>query len=380
MSPSGAPLMDLLRRQIAAQGPMTVADYMALALGHPEHGYYRARDPLGTDGDFTTAPEISQMMGELIGLWTGQVWLDQGAPDPVSLIELGPGRGTLMADALRALRIVPGFLDAVRVRLVETSPVLTARQQSALAGHPVTWHTGLTDALAADDSPVLILANEFFDALPIHQFVRRDGAWRERMVGLDEAGALCFGLASDPAPLDRPGPDGAMLERCPAGESIAAEIAAAIAVRGGAGLMIDYGHDRPGYGETLQAVKAHAFHPVLETPGEADLTAHVDFAALADAATAGGAAVWGPIGQGPFLQALGIEARAARLKAATGPDQAKAVDAALARLTGPGQMGDLFKVLAMSAPQAPPPPPFQPDQRRPASPGARAEPPAPRTL
>ncbi len=350
-----------LRALIRADGPLSVAQYMALALGHPTLGYYPTRDPLGRAGDFTTAPEISQMFGELIGLWAGQVWLDQGRPGALSLLELGPGRGTLMADALRALAVVPGFREAAHIHLVETSPSLRARQRDTLHDTAPQWHDTLEAALAAADGPILVIANEFFDALPIRQFVKAPDGWRERLVGLDATGALCFALAPGPVPLPAApsAPDGALWEVGAAGEAIAATLGAALSKRGGAALFIDYGHAVSAPGETLQAVKGHRPHGVLDDPGQADLTAHVDFAALARAARSAGAAVYGPLEQGAFLGALGIHTRAERLAAAR-PDQAKAVQTAHARLTGPEAMGRLFKVMALSPPSAPPPPPFEP--------------------
>ncbi len=358
---AGTPLLGILRRLIGAQGPVSVAEYMALALGHPEHGYYMSRDPFGRAGDFTTAPEISQMAGELIGLWAAQVWLDQGRPDPIRLIELGPGRGTLMADALRAMAVVPGLLEALNVRLVETSPALRTRQQAALSGArpPVAWYERIDQALDGA-GPVLVIANEFFDALPVHQFVRTETGWHERLIGLDD-GALAFTLAPVPAATEIgiDGPPGTIVERSPAGEAIAGEIAAAIGARGGAALFIDYGPARSGSGETLQAVRGHRYHPVLEAPGEADLTAHVDFERLAQTAQAQGASAYGPMAQGALFTALGIEARAQVLRAKATPDQAAQIGSALARLTAPDQMGTLFKALAIAPRSAPPPPPFQ---------------------
>ncbi len=366
------PLEVILRRQIAVEGPVSVAEFMALALGHPEHGYYIGRDPLGAGGDFITAPEISQMFGELIGLWCAQVWMDQGRQGPVTLVELGPGRGTLMADLLRALQIVPDLRAALDIHLVDSSPALRKRQKAALENAGVTgvtWHERVEPALASGNGPVFVIANEFFDALPIHQYVATSTGWYERMVGLDESGTLTFRLSPDPVAPPHPeaiggGADGVLFERCPLGQTIAGQIAASLRDRGGAALIVDYGHERQGFGDTLQAVRAHGYHPVLERPGEADLTAHVDFPALAEAARSAGATAYGPVEQGTFLEALGITARAERLCAKADPDQAAAIHKARERLTGEDAMGRLFKALALVASDAPAPPGFPPVKRQ----------------
>jgi NADH dehydrogenase [ubiquinone] 1 alpha subcomplex assembly factor 7 len=350
-----SPLEVELRAMISASGPIPVSRYMALCLSHPEHGYYTNRDPFGRAGDFVTAPEISQMFGELIGLWAAEVWRQMGSPPAVRLIELGPGRGTMMADALRAARALPAFRSALSVHLIETSPTLERRQRETLAacGVPITWHRALAEVPAG---AAIIFANEFFDALPVHQTIRDAQGWRERVVGLNHEGRLAFAIAPVPSPpivhmpqrLDATAAPGAIFEwRC--AEAIRA--LAARVVKGGAALIIDYGHAESGLGDTLQAVRGQRFADVLAEPGEADLTAHVDFAALRADAEQTGAQVHGPIEQGLFLQRLGIAQRAARLKAAA-PDQACAIDAALARLTGPGPdgMGQLFKALALCDP------------------------------
>ena len=332
---------------IAAQGPISVADFMALANG----AYYAARDPLGPAGDFTTAPEISQMFGELIGLWCAQAWLDQGRPSPKRLVELGPGRGTLMRDALRALARVSGFRDGLDVVLVEASPALAALQRQNV---PEARHAPAFDARLTD-RPLFVLANEFFDALPIRQFVKTRSGWHERMIALDGE-ALRFVL-SPVAAMQGDAPDGAVRETCPMAEAVVEEIARAIAAQGGGALIVDYGYDRAGFGETLQAVRAHAFADVLSAPGETDLSAHVDFAALRNAAERGGAKAYGPVPQGAFLEALGIRQRAARL-AGVNPGEAEALAAATARLTEAGQMGRLFKALAIVPRDVPTPPGF----------------------
>ncbi len=355
-------LADELRRIIADEGPITVERYMALALGHPLHGYYMTRDPLGLAGDFITAPEISQMFGELLGLFAAQCWLDLGAPDPVRLVECGPGRGTLMADALRAAKVAPGFREALRVELIETSPVLKARQEQALAGSgvPVAWRRSLAD-LPEGSGPLLVLGNEFLDALPIRQYVRANGAWHERLVGLS-GDRLVFGLAAEPErSLRREAPDGALWEAGLAAQGFVAALAERLKQAGGVALFLDYGHATTGFGDTLQAMRSHAFVDPLATPGEADLTAHVDFGALAAVARARGLAVHGPMEQGPFLQALGLEARADQLiRSATTPEQAERIREAERRLTEPTRtgMGKLFKAIAFSAPGQPTPPGF----------------------
>jgi NADH dehydrogenase [ubiquinone] 1 alpha subcomplex assembly factor 7 len=348
-------LLDLLRRRIAIDGPLTVAQYMAEALGHPRHGYYIKRDPLGAAGDFTTAPEISQVFGELIGLWCADLWQRLGAPDPVLLVELGPGRGTLMQDALRAIgRAAPGFRTALRLHLVETSPALRAAQAARLAAADPTWHDRLADL---PDGPALVIANEFFDALPIRQWQRGTGGWHERLIGWDdEAGRLRWelsaradpGLALIPPAVCDAAP-GSIAEACPAGLSHAAMLGGRLARQGGAALIVDYGPAQSAPGDSFQAMRRHAFVDVLETPGDADLTAHVDFEALAIAATQTGAAAHGPVPQGAFLEALGLHPRAAQLKAAA-PARAGEIDAAIERLASPAQMGTLFKALALTAP------------------------------
>ena len=358
-------LADHLRRRIAADGPLTVAEFMAEALGHPRHGYYRRRDPLGAAGDFITAPEISQMFGELIGLWCAVVWQDMGAPDPVVVVELGPGRGTLMADVLRAARTAPGFLGAARPHLVETSPLLTARQKEALAapglGSAPAWHDSLD---GVPEGPMLLIANEFFDALPVRQFQRTDEGWRERQVDAQEDGGFRFVLAP-PAPLDplamkrlADAPDGGVVEVCPAGLALAGVIGGRVARHGAAALIVDYGPAESAAAETLQAVKGHAYHPVLEAPGEADLTAHVDFAGLAGAAIEAGAGAFGPIPQGTFLESLGLAARAEALAVGATAGQARDIRSAHRRLVDEAAMGTLFKALAVVHPDMAPPPGF----------------------
>ncbi|MEX2519883.1 MAG: SAM-dependent methyltransferase [Paracoccaceae bacterium] len=354
MSDASTPLEAIIRRQIAASGPISLHDYMALCLGHPEHGYYPTRDPLGAAGDFTTAPEISQMFGEMIGLALAQAWIDQGRPSPFRLVELGPGRGRLVADAWRAAGAVPGFHGAADLWLVEISGPLRAAQ-ARLA--PQARHVARLAEIPP--GPLFLIANEFFDALPVRQYLMTASGWAERMVGLED-GRLASGLHAAPLPLGR-APLGAVREVNPAGNAIAAEIGARLARDGGAALIVDYGYGEtpPSGADTVQAVRRHAFADPLEAPGEADLTAHVDFEALAAAGAGAGARASALIGQGEWLARLGIGARAEALARAR-PDQAETVAAALQRLTGPAGMGTLFKALALFAPGAPKPPGFSP--------------------
>jgi NADH dehydrogenase [ubiquinone] 1 alpha subcomplex assembly factor 7 len=341
------PLEAEIRRIIQADGPMPFARYMELCLGHPHYGYYMTRDPFGVAGDFTTAPEVSQMFGELVGAWAATVWRQMGAPADLKLIELVPGRCTLMADALRAARALPEFLKAATVHLVETSPVLRARQQATLASARVEWHERIEDV---PDGPCIAIANEFVDALPVDQLVCDRDGWHLRMVGL-VADRLAFVVAPDPLPhrVEGRAAPGTILEL--RHDAAVALLAQRVARHGGAALVIDYGHAATAPGDTLQSVRAHKFTDPLSDPGEADLTTQVDFAALARTARRAGAATHGPLGQGEFLRRLGIEARTARLKANATAQQAAGIDAALARLTAADQMGELFKVLAVADPK-----------------------------
>lgn len=349
-------LADLLIRRIAATGPLTLADYMADCLLHPDHGYYATRDPFGAGGDFTTAPEISQMFGELLGLCLAQTWLDQGAPAPFTLAELGPGRGTLMADLLRATRTVPGFHAAARVTLIEASATLRSIQRRTLGDHPVIWADSVE---ALPEAPLFLIANEFFDALPIRQFTRQREGWAETVVGLD-GDRLSLGR-TPPAPLAAlehrlsDTAPGDIVEICPAAAPIMARIGGLIARHGGAALVIDYGGWQS-RGDTFQALQDHRPTDPLAAPGRADLTAHVDFAALAHAAPPARASRM--IEQGALLQRLGIDQRAARLATSlTGAAQESHL-AAHRRLTDRAEMGSLFKALAVYPPHRMPPPGF----------------------
>lgn len=344
------PLGEKLIARIRAAGPVTVADYMAACLGDPAYGYYMRREPFGRYGDFVTAPEVSQMFGELIGVWAIVAWESLGSPRRFVLAELGPGRGTLMADLARIVRVKPAFPEAVEIHLVETSPRLRAVQEKTLAGTgmAIRWHESIA---TLPELPTIIVANEFFDALPVRQFVWSGEAWSERMIGLGADGKLTMGLR----PVDQPSPAsalpaGAVVEISPIGTAIMGEIAGRLARLGGAALVIDYGSDRPGFGDTLQAVQAHQYADPLAEPGEADLTAHVDFTALAKAARASGAETRPVITQAVFLDRLGLARRAGTLMAGKDEATRKAIEAAVERLTGPKAMGDLFKVLAIGSP------------------------------
>ncbi|MET0744366.1 MAG: SAM-dependent methyltransferase [Microvirga sp.] len=341
-----------LRQAILVEGPIPVERYMGLCLRH----YYGSRDPLGPSGDFTTAPEISQMFGELLGLWLAEIWAAMGQPSLVRLAELGPGRGTLMADALRAAsRAAPRFRAALQVHLVETSPVLRRHQHRLLsaAGIAASWHERLEDV---PGGPLLLVANEFFDALPVRSYMATERGWCERLVGLDGAnpgGALVYGLRGEPDALPRkPGRNGDILEVPLDSIGIVRFLAARLVREGGAALVIDYGYWGPAFGDTLQALRRHEPVSPLSDPGEADITTHVDFHALARGAVAEGALVHGPAVQADFLRDLGIHARAEALKARATPEQAAAIGLALARLTDRGEkdMGSLFKVLALTHP------------------------------
>ncbi|EIM25834.1 class I SAM-dependent methyltransferase [Microvirga lotononidis] len=338
-------MKDTLRETIALEGPITVERYMSLCLRH----YYATRDPLGAAGDFTTAPEISQMFGELIGLWLMEIWNGMGRPSGCRLVEPGPGRGTLMADLLRATRLLPDFKAAATVHLVETSPSLREKQQEALAasGFSLHWHDRIEDV---PPGPTLLVANEFFDALPVRQFVGTERGWCERLVGIENE-RLIFGLRPEPEPaLGAPLKPGDILEWPGASIDVMSELAGRLGRDGGAALILDYGYWGPAFGDTLQALKAHKPVDPLDEPGEADLTTHVDFHRLAQAAVVQGARAHGIVTQGDFLRSLGIEARATALKARGTPTQAATIDQALSRLTerGPTGMGDLFKVLAVT--------------------------------
>jgi NADH dehydrogenase [ubiquinone] 1 alpha subcomplex assembly factor 7 len=353
-----SPFETEIRRRISMAGPMPVRQFMTLCLADPQHGYYVTRDPFGGGGDFVTAPEISQVFGELIGVWAASVWQLMGKPENVRLVELGPGRGTMMLDALRAAKVVPAFRAAIVVHLVEISPVLRQRQQQALVALdvPVMWHDSFDEV---PEGPFIAVANEFFDALPVNQAVRQFNGWCERTVEIDQNGNLVFGIADETIPLFdqflprsvRDAPIGAIYEW--RADHLPLALSQRIVHEGGAALVIDYGHAASAPGETLQAVGGHAFANPLLNPGEVDLTAHVDFQALAVAAESMGARVYGPVRQAQFLRNLGVEKRAAILKTYARRDTADQIERDIKRLLDEGQtdMGKLFKVMGFASPK-----------------------------
>jgi len=357
-------LVARLKDRIARHGPISVHDYMEACLADARAGYYVTRQPIGREGDFITAPEISQIFGELIGGWAAAVWQDMGAPAGAIIAELGPGRGTLMADALRVFKTVPKLLGSATIALIETSPVLRKAQGETLRGAParLQWFERLQDAPLG---PLILIANEFIDALPIRQFVRAGATWRERAVciGADDAFVFCAGesVGNDVLPRalrEAEADEGAIAEIRPAAVSLLDTLAKLAKDAPVAALVIDYGHAESGFGDTLQAVRGHRFADPLARPGEADLTAHVDFAALRETAKAFGLAAYGPMPQGEFLLKLGLEARLERLCRDATKDQRDALVSGAARLADPRQMGVLFKVLALQSGGLAPPPPF----------------------
>jgi NADH dehydrogenase [ubiquinone] 1 alpha subcomplex assembly factor 7 len=346
------PLEEILMRQIAQHGPMDVGQFMATALGHPEYGYYMTRDPFGPAGDFVTAPEVSQLFGEMIGVWAADVWMQMGAPARFVLLECGPGRGTLMADILRATRGVSGFSAAAQVCLLEMSPVLRKMQARALDGVDVRWCDSLTDV--PEGAPVIVIGNEFLDALPFRALQKGVDGWGERVVaagydGLEFAVRPAGRELSDALPFHVRGSSvGTVYEVAPAREGFVAAVASRVEVHGGAALFVDYGHMQSTAGDTFQAVKGNEFADVLDAVGEADLTSHVDFEDLVrgvgEAVT-----VHGPVTQADVLKALGIEIRAQKLLAGADSKQGAELQKGLHRLISSGEMGQLFKVLCLSA-------------------------------
>lgn len=349
----------LIERHIRDNGPVTVERFMAMAIG----AYYAKGTAFGRQGDFTTAPEISQVFGELIGVWCCLIWESLGRPGLFHLVEMGPGRGTLMADLLRSVTIMPGFLTSARLHLVETSPALCALQAETLKLHAPLWHQNL--ASVPMDAPLILVANEFLDALPIRQYVRKDDAWFERQIGIDREGTLEFQTACQadetvsPPDLLQNAPDGTVWESNPQALALVQDLSSRLHRQGGVALFIDYGPLESGPGDSLQAVKNHAFAPVLANPGQADLTAHVDFAALARQARESGLKDWGPVPQGVWLQRLGIAPRTSQLAAAASKDGQDLLVSASRRLIDPQEMGTLFKVLALTMPGLSVPPGFE---------------------
>jgi NADH dehydrogenase [ubiquinone] 1 alpha subcomplex assembly factor 7 len=354
-------LTEFFHLLIKRHGPISVADYFANALGHNRHGYYRTRDPFGVAGDFTTAPEISQVFGELIGLWTLQCWRQMGEPAAFNLVELGPGRGTLMADLMRAGKTDPAFQAAADIHLVETSTVLRQAQNQTLGQHNPTWHGDLATLLPG---PTILLANEFLDALPIQQFEMCDGEWFERLVDLDAQSQLTFTLAQNPHEDVEVGDfpkveNGTIFEVSPAREAMVGRIAKRLKQHGGYALLIDYGHARPGQGDSLQAVSGHEFVDVLHNPGNVDLSSHVDFTALRRPAEAAGARSYPLLTQARFLGNLGIALRAEQLLKGMDEDGQEDFQAGIDLLISPDNMGEMFKVLALSHPDHPAPAGFE---------------------
>ncbi|MCJ8519343.1 SAM-dependent MidA family methyltransferase [Pseudorhizobium tarimense] len=352
------PLAQKIKALIRATGPISVTDYFSMCLADPEHGYYRTREPFGTAGDFITAPEISQLFGEMVGIFMVHAWQRHGSPTNVQLVEIGPGRGTMMADMLRVIaRLAPSMNESMTIHLVETSERLRGIQRVTLESHStrVRWHESFEKI---PDGFTLIAANELFDAIPIRQFVKTPTGFRERMVGLDAADGLVFtaGVATlDPQVLPSPAasvPDGTIFELAPARQAVMLALCERLRRFGGTALLIDYGHMVSGFGDTLQAVRAHDFDPPLAHPGEADLTSHVDFEDLAKVAVGAGLHLNGGLRQGEFLYGLGLAERASALARGKEPGEKKLITAAVDRLAGEGagKMGELFKTMAVSSP------------------------------
>jgi len=353
------PLTKILREKIEKHGPLSVHDYMEMALSHPEYGYYTRQNPFGKSGDFVTAPEVSQMFGELIGLWSLDIWSKLGAPAKFNLVELGPGNGTLMVDALRSGALIPDFIKAAHVHLIETSEQLKARQKAAISHPSVFWHSDLLDL---DTDPTIVIANEFFDALPIHQYESIAGQWFERCIDWEE-GHFTFSLSDKPAKELQPPPDtegSHILEICPLGINSFNKACRLLQKSGGAVLIIDYGSSEAVYGDSFQAVRDHASQNPLEDPGLSDLTAHVKFPQLIEEAQRYPVDIHGPTSQGRFLERLGIETRAALLSRSATKEQQNSIASDLRRLTSTSEMGTLFKVLAISCNLTAPPEGFGP--------------------
>lgn len=337
-------LSEIIRTKIRAEGPISVADFMALCLTHPQHGYYMTHDPFGAEGDFTTAPEMTQAFGELLGLWAVEVWKGLGSPAKFSLCELGPGRGTLMADALRAAQMAPDFIHALELYLFDASPVLRTKQRQALSAFRPTWIDKIEQL---PDQPVIFIGNEFFDALPVRQFQRVADGWKERRVAIGPQGTLVFTLAPSPEAPSYEMDEGVIIETSPEAVEFAAQIARPIVKNRGAALLIDYGDDEV-FGETLQAVSNHRAAHLLNSPGMFDITAHVSFTPLATSVRKIGCRIHGPVDQGEFLLSLGLKERTEQLCLKANEAQQRSLTAALHRLTAPEAMGKLFKAFAFT--------------------------------
>lgn len=349
MQNNAVQLQSFLRDRIRSHAPLTISEFMGHVLGHPEYGYYITRDPMGKKGDFTTSPEISQIFGDMLGLWLADIWMQMGSPKQFSLLECGPGRGTLMADILRVTKAVEGFCEAAQITLLETSPALKEKQKSMLSSFDPIWIADMDEL--SNDMPVLFIANEFFDALPINQYQFIDGAWHERLIDFRDDKFIWCHQKTEFAPCDdiglRPPEDKQILERSAPRASFMRQLASALRVQGGAGLVIDYGHTYHAFGDTLQAMKAHKYVDALEHIGDADITSHVDFAALNDCAGEQGAEIYGMQMQGDFLRKLGIQIHTSRLMEKANMQQKGDLQNALHRLTHSDEMGALFKVMGV---------------------------------
>jgi hypothetical protein len=368
------PLITQLKNLITQTGTISMAEFMQIVLAHPEYGYYKTQEPFGIKGDFTTSPEISQLFGELIGIWTADIWLQMGSPPDMQLVEIGPGRGTLMDDLLRATKHVPGFHEGISIFMVETSNRLALIQQDKLKHkHPrIKWLENISDI---EKQPVIFVANELFDALPAHQYIKQNDQLFEKMLGLNKSGELEFvtipitsrkshfsqvisskmGMQSFQRNMNNPNPwgggaipDSAILEISPLAINIMEEICQHIKQHGGAALIIDYGYTKPEFKDTICAILNHKHHGLLEDIGSADLSAHVDFGLLRNVAENIGLSVYGAINQGDFLNNMGIDLRVGNLSKNANEKQIIDLQTAAARLTQEGQMGKLFKALAVT--------------------------------
>lgn len=347
------PLAKIIRQRIEQLGPMDMGEYMALCLGHPRYGYYMTRDPFGASGDFTTAPEISQMFGEMIGLWIADVWMKMGSPSEFILLECGPGRGTLMGDIMRSTRTLPGLHEAARLYLMEMSPVLQKAQKARLGTYDPIWIDGLEALPSA--VPLIVVGNEFLDALPVRQVIRNGASWRERVVTIDQDGMFCFGeKEADLFLIEAARKTGGredvegVVEVSFILNQFLKNLFLLLKKQSGIALFMDYGHECSGVGETLQAVQSHRFTSVLDFPGDSDLTAHVDFENVGRIAREGGLVCHGPVTQSRFLRELGIEVRAERLMKGANDVQKRDIESSLKRVIDTEQMGSLFKVIALS--------------------------------
>ncbi|NVK36031.1 MAG: class I SAM-dependent methyltransferase [Rhodobacteraceae bacterium] len=350
-----------LKARIKASGPLSVADYMSACLTDPQHGYYTTRTVFGTKGDFITAPEVSQMFGELIGAFCLSAFEQMGSPKTFNLVELGPGRGVLMSDLLRTAKLRPAFLKATQLTLVEVSSKLKEVQRKTLASSGLE-PTFVDSFDKVQDGPLIVVANEFFDALPIHQFMKTPSGWMERCIGLDDNEELVFGIGANKLPTSEipqdisNAPDGTILETQPIANAVAQQIASRIKNQGGAAIFIDYGYLKSAAGETLQALYKHKYDDVLAHPGEADITAHVNFDALSNACKQAGVLPMPPLEQGEFLLRMGLLERAGALGAGKTHEEQEAIRDSVERLAAPEQMGKLFKVLGITATKDPLPP------------------------